>query len=452
MALSAGPDPAHAPAGAAMPAADANALIEQSRRNVRARLGNRDFHATLLLGAAFLVTAVALALGADSIRSADALTLILLVGAYAVSSRVDFEIGTGYAVPTQLVLVPMLVLLPVPIVPLCVLAGLLLGGAPDYLRGNVPVERSLLRLVNSWHAVGPVLVLLAAGEPLPTPRHLHVYALAVLTHFAFDFASTAARDRLGLGIPPLSLLPIMRWIWAVDLALTPVAILAALASVAYPELVLFSLPLMGLLAHFARDRKAHIDKVLELSQAYRGTAFLLGDVVEADDAYTGSHSRHVVDLVLDVADRLGVPPSERHHAEFTALLHDVGKIRIPSEIINKPGPLDDEEWAIMKTHTIAGQEMLERVGGMLGEVGALVRSCHERWDGTGYPDGLAGAEIPRVARIVCCCDAWSAMTTDRPYRAARSVPEALEELRRCSGTHFDPAVVEALAAVVTAPR
>ena len=98
----------------------------------------------------------------------------------------------------------------------------------------------------------------------------------------------------------------------------------------------------------------------------------------------------------------------------------------------------------METHTIEGQLMLERVGGLLGEVGRLVRSCHERWDGRGYPDGLVGDETPRVARIVCCCDAFSAMTTDRPYRKALSLAEAFAELKACAGTQFDPAVVEAL--------
>jgi HD-GYP domain-containing protein (c-di-GMP phosphodiesterase class II) len=103
---------------------------------------------------------------------------------------------------------------------------------------------------------------------------------------------------------------------------------------------------------------------------------------------------------------------------------------------------------VIETHTVEGQRMLERVGGMLGEVGRLVRSCHERWDGEGYPDGLAGEAIPLVARVVCACDAFSAMTTDRPYRDALSVEAALAELRRCSGTQFDPDVVDALVAVV----
>ena len=98
----------------------------------------------------------------------------------------------------------------------------------------------------------------------------------------------------------------------------------------------------------------------------------------------------------------------------------------------------------METHTVVGEEMLDRVGGVLGNVGNLVRSCHERYDGGGYPDGLAGEQIPLVARIVCCCDAYSAITTDRPYRQGRTPAEALAEIRRCAGSQFDPAVVAAL--------
>src|SRR6185437_9864102 len=102
-------------------------------------------------------------------------------------------------------------------------------------------------------------------------------------------------------------------------------------------------------------------------------------------------------LVVSVADRLGLTARERQLAEFAALLHDVGKVKIPAAIINKPGPLDDAEWELMKTHTMVGEQMLERVGGLLGEVGQIVRSCHERWDGTGYPDGLVGDNIPLAA-------------------------------------------------------
>ncbi|MGH3129864.1 MAG: HD-GYP domain-containing protein, partial [Gaiellaceae bacterium] len=206
------------------------------------------------------------------------------------------------------------------------------------------------------------------------------------------------------------------------------------------------------LAYFARERKARIDHALELSHAYRGTALLLGDVVEADDSYTGLHSQDVVALVLGVAERLGLDTPARREAEFTALLHDVGKVKIPKEIINKPGALTPEEREVINTHTIEGERMLEKIGGLLGDVGHLVRSCHERWDGDGYPDGLVGEEIPLVARIVCACDAFSAMTTDRPYRKSMSHEDALDELRRCAGAQFDPAVVEALVDVAGVAR
>jgi HD-GYP domain-containing protein (c-di-GMP phosphodiesterase class II) len=430
---------------------DADALIERSRQLAATPLGDRDRLASFLIGGSFLAVSVPLAVLAHSSRQVGFLTLVVFVASYALASRIDFEIGTGSAVPTQLVFVPMLALLPVQYVPLCVAAGLLLGGLPDYARGRVPVDRSVLRLVNSWHAVGPALVLVAAGQPEPTSTNLPIYALALLSQFAFDFASTALRDRLGLGVSPLSLLRFMVWIWAVDSALTPIAVLAALGCGAHPSLVVVSLPLIGLLAYFARERQVRIDHALELGHAYRGTAMLLGDVVEADDAYTGSHSRDVVTLVLDVADRMGLDAHERRNAEFAALLHDIGKIKVPGDIINKPGKLTDEEWEIMKTHTVEGERLLSQIGGILGNVGQIVRSCHEDWDGTGYPDGLVAEDIPLVARIVRVCDAFSAMTTDRSYRKARPADEAIAELRRCSGTDFDPLVVDALAAAVSTP-
>jgi HD-GYP domain-containing protein (c-di-GMP phosphodiesterase class II) len=241
----------------------------------------------------------------------------------------------------------------------------------------------------------------------------------------------------------------MGWVFLVDSLLAPIGLLAALAATASPPGFLLALPLVLLLAIFAKERSARIDNALELSHAYRGTAFLLGDVVEADDAYTGSHSRDVVELVLAVADELALDSRERRRAELAALLHDVGKIRIPNEIINKTGALDPEERALINTHTIEGQRLLERVGGLLGEVGIIVRSCHERFDGNGYPDALAGEDIPLVARVICCCDALNAMTTNRPYRKALLFADALAELERGAGSQFDPLVVDALVRVVT---
>jgi HD-GYP domain-containing protein (c-di-GMP phosphodiesterase class II) len=155
-----------------------------------------------------------------------------------------------------------------------------------------------------------------------------------------------------------------------------------------------------------------------------------------------------VDLVNAVADELGVDEDSRQELEFAAMLHDVGKISIPKSILHKPSALTDHEFEVIKHHTIEGQFMLDRVGGLLGRVGEIVRSCHERWDGTGYPDQLMGEQIPLAARIVFACDAYNAMTTDRPYRAAMSPEAACEELRENAGTQFDPWVVDALVSVV----
>jgi putative nucleotidyltransferase with HDIG domain len=233
-------------------------------------------------------------------------------------------------------------------------------------------------------------------------------------------------------------------VYLIDAGLAPIGLAVAFAATESSNAVVLALPLVALLTVFSHERRGRIDSELELRDAYRGTAFLLGDVVEADDAYTGLHSRQVVDLTLSVVDELGLSPRDRRDAEFAALLHDVGKVRIPNEIINKRGPLTAEERAVIETHTIEGERMLHRVGGLLGSVGRIIRSCHERYDGSGYPDGLAGEQIPLVARIVACCDAFNAMTTDRPYRAALSHSEAVAELQRNRGTQFDPRVVDAL--------
>jgi putative nucleotidyltransferase with HDIG domain len=233
-----------------------------------------------------------------------------------------------------------------------------------------------------------------------------------------------------------------------DACLAPVGLAIAFAAVGRPAAALLSLPLSGLLQFFARDRRARMETAVELSRAYRGTALLLGDVIGDDDAYTGSHSRDVVELAMAVGPQMGLDEDQLRRLEFAALLHDVGKIAIPKEIINKPGQLDTEEWSIMRTHTIAGQKMLDRVGGFMTEVGKIIRSHHERWDGGGYPDGLAGEEIPLEARIITCCDAWNAMRTDRVYRKALSYEVALAELLRNNGSQFDPRVVAALLRVV----
>jgi HD-GYP domain-containing protein (c-di-GMP phosphodiesterase class II) len=425
-----------------------DSLVADAREWEAQRLAVRERTAVGLTAMAFVATAAALIVvvpsGGGGASPGVALGVVLC---FALASRVQFEVGFASAVPTQLAFMPMLFLVPLGWAPALVAAGFIAGKLPDQLRGAWHRERIALSLVSSWFAVGPVLVLWALGEPAPTVSHLPIVGAALAAQFAFDFAGSAARGCAGLGLPVRVLPGMLAPAWLVDLTLTPLGLVLAEVGRVEPYAFLLGLPLMGLLAYFARERKARIDHALELSHAYRGTALLLGDMVEADDTYTGLHSQDVVSLVLAVSEHLHLGERDRLDAELTALLHDIGKVRIPDAIINKPGPLSPEEREVINTHTIEGERMLEQVGGLLGHVGHLVRSCHERWDGAGYPDGLAGESIPLISRIVCTCDAFSAMTTDRSYRRAMTQAEAVEELRRCAGADFDPGVVAALIAV-----
>jgi HD-GYP domain-containing protein (c-di-GMP phosphodiesterase class II) len=293
------------------------------------------------------------------------------------------------------------------------------------------------------------VVLAAAGSPEASLDLWWLYVLAFAAQVVVDVAVAMLREWLGSGIPPDLQLRLLGFSVLVDVALAPVGLLAALATPGGVLPLLMLMPLIGLLAVLGREREQRIQHTIELSDAYRGTALLMGELLVADDAYTGGeHTSGVVALALDVGTRIGLDARDQRNLEFGALLHDVGKIRVPDAIINKPGKLTAEEWEIVKRHPADGQEMLDRIGGVLGEVGIVVRGHHERWDGGGYPDGLVGTAIPLASRIICASDAFSAMTTNRSYRAAMSLPEAIEELRSCSGTQFDPQVVEAIIGVV----
>jgi HD-GYP domain-containing protein (c-di-GMP phosphodiesterase class II) len=169
--------------------------------------------------------------------------------------------------------------------------------------------------------------------------------------------------------------------------------------------------------------------------------------LEASDGYTGEHSTAVVALSVAVARRLGVPESEIPDIEQAALLHDIGKVGVIDSILNKPGPLDEDEWAAMQEHSKIGQRIVSSIES-LAHLAPLIRSGHERWDGTGYPDGLSGEEIPLASRIIFACDSFHAMISDRPYRAALSVREALDELERSSGTQFYPGACRALCEII----
>ncbi len=187
----------------------------------------------------------------------------------------------------------------------------------------------------------------------------------------------------------------------------------------------------------------------QLDRAYLGTAEALSAALEAKDSYTASHSQSIADHAVAVGHRLGMEGEGLRMLRYAAAFHDIGKLAIPQEVLNKRGPLNDEEWQAMKMHTLIGERILRPIE-FLAPIRPVVRAAHERWDGGGYPDGLAGEEIPLSARILFACDAYDAMTTDRSYRQALPETEARAELRRNSGSQFDPEVVRVLLEVVEA--
>ena len=196
------------------------------------------------------------------------------------------------------------------------------------------------------------------------------------------------------------------------------------------------------LAHQAKLAIESAENFESLEHTFVSTVASLANALEANDAYTSSHARWISDMSLLVGRRLHLDRDTLKRLELAALFHDIGKIGIPSEILQKPGPLTEEEFEIVKQHPELGEKILAPID-RLADVRPIVRACHERWDGLGYPDGRKGTEIPLEARIVLVCDAFHAMVTDRPYRQHLPDDEAVRRLREAAGTQFDPAVVEA---------
>jgi putative nucleotidyltransferase with HDIG domain len=418
-------------------------VLEELLKRDGSMLSAAERRSAFVVGAAFVGSAVALFALTGSRGSAQGLPAVAALVAMALAMNVRFDVGGGYTVATQLAFIPLLFALPAALIAPAVVGALMLGRVPDVVRGALRPTRLLLAIPNAWFALGPA-VTLALVQPDGGRAGLGLVALVFLAQVAGDFAASSVREALISGAPIREQLKEAAWVYSVDAALAPIGFLAARTLADGPVVVFCLVPLLALLGVFSHARRARMESLLELNTAYRGTALVLGDVIQADDGYTGEHSQGVVELAMQVGRRLSLDQPALRNLEFAALLHDVGKIAIPKDIINKPGRLDPHEWAIIKTHTVEGQKMLDRIGGFMREVGHIVRSHHERWDGTGYPDEIAGRAISIEARIISCCDAYSAMTTTRSYRRAMPIPTATEELVRNAGTQFDPVVVDAL--------
>jgi HD-GYP domain-containing protein (c-di-GMP phosphodiesterase class II)/putative methionine-R-sulfoxide reductase with GAF domain len=214
---------------------------------------------------------------------------------------------------------------------------------------------------------------------------------------------------------------------------------------AIPPAVTYGERELELLGGLAQQTKLALQSATSyetLERTFFSTVEALANALEANDEYTSSHARWITDLALKVGAELNLDQAALKRLELGALFHDIGKIGVPSTILTKAGPLTPDERAIVETHPLLGERILAPIE-QLEEVRPIVRACHERWDGTGYPDHLSAEEIPIESRIIFACDAFHAMTTDRPYRKALAADEARRRLREGAGSQFDPRVVDA---------
>ena len=309
---------------------DSEALLRVGEeRLVRPRLSRRELITHSVRAGSFLIVASLIAALAPWHPSLSASTLVFVVIAYGVAQRVKFPVMDGWTAPTQLAFVPALFVLPTPLVPLVIAGAILVSRVPDMVSGRARVSMLPAFVGDAWYTVGPALVLILADDQLFTWAHWPIYVCAFLAQVLFDAGATVASAWFAEGIKPRLQLPLLSWMYLVDAALAPIGLLIAAAASVRPGLLLLALSPLAMLWLFARERKQRLDDTVALSTAYRGTALLLGDIVEADDHYTGMHSRDVVDLSVAIAVELGLDASSRRNVEFAALLHDVGKIRIP---------------------------------------------------------------------------------------------------------------------------
>ena len=576
-------------------------LLEDSWAARSRRVSKRELIAEAIAALLFLLAAGLLAvLGGDG-QTIDPWVAGLLVALYAVVSRIEFPIGTGYFVPSYLVLVPMFVMLPPALVPLLTALALVLGAAAQWATGRARPERLLFSIPDAWHTVGAALVLVLFADGQIGAGLASVYVAALLAAYTFDLLSATAREAAALGVTSEVQVEVVARVWLVDACLAPIGLLIANAASGAPAKLLYVLPLSALLFILARDRTARIAQAQQrLEQAFtdpltglgnrrmlagdlqerierasesepvalivldlngfkgyndkfghgagdamlarlgaklaaavapHGIAYRLGGdefcvladavdgrgdsaaaaaaaaLTEQGEQFAVSAAHGVVlvpdevddpDLALRLADErmyghkhggsaatreqaqllltrsietrrptldestpsvadyagrvgrmLGMDAEEIDVTTRAGELHDLGEVGIPDAILEKPGALDESEWELIRHHTILGAQILNAAP-PLRPVARIVRATHERWDGRGYPDGLAAEAIPLGARIVAACDAYAAMVGERPYARTLSHSEACRELQLEAGKQFDPQVVDAFLAVLAA--
>ena len=330
--------------------------------------------------------------------------------------------------------------------PLAIVAAL--GTLPVYLWTATPPRgvRVMFNVAQTIISAGGAGLLYGAliaqfGVAFPQGPSLLAIALAAITYTILNRLLVGGIVALSNREPLTSALRSMGPAALVEIPYVGIAVLGVvILQFASPwALVLMAVP--ALVARYALLAFQRLDEAYD--RLVRGFV----KAIEVKDLYTRGHSERVAELSVEVAEELGIPYDERRLTRYAALLHDVGKIGVPLCVINKPGPLDDDEFELIKQHPTIGAEILRDID-FLSPAIDIVRFHHERLDGKGYPHGIAEDELSLIVRIVTAVDAFDAMTSTRSYRRAFSVAEALEELRRCAGRQFDPEVVEAVATTV----
>jgi diguanylate cyclase (GGDEF)-like protein len=351
----------------AAPEAADEALLAEARSRARTRLRGRELPVSLVIGGGFLAASIAMAVLLHSgvvFRPATAALLVLML---AIVSRIEFEIGTGSVVPTQVVLVPMLLLLPAPMVPLFVAAGYALGGVIDHAKGRRHLQRTAVLLGNCWHAFAPALVLALFAGPTPRWHDWPIYLAALAAQFAFDFASSVGREWLAFGISPRKLLPFFRWVYTVDALLAPMGLLAAFESGRMRYAFLLTLPTVCLFGLLARERRGRIERAQAFKQAFDGAY-----VDARRDALTGLANR----LAWDEAIARAQAAVDETATPASVIVLDVDGLKLAND--SRGHEFGDDLLRLVASlvrSTVREQDVVARIGG--DEVAVLLPNADE---------------------------------------------------------------------------
>jgi hypothetical protein len=442
------------------------ALIAAWRERRGHPMGDRESVVAGTLALGYFLAALGVALLLPWEESADPLTVAWLVALFVVALRIHFEVGAGWVSAAELVFVPLLFAVPLPLVPLLVPACFAIEELPDLLSGRSHGHRWMNWLADSWFVVGPVLLLglLAPGDP--QLGFAWVYALALAAQVAVGIVIPVVREQLVGRIVFRDELRSAATAYQLNVLLAPVGFAIAYAAARNPAWLIALAPLVALLAVLARLHAARIDRLVNQHRDFWGR--FVADSRAVERCWTASHVsedwRSLPELTLAVAQELGLEYRLRFDLAFAA--HDAARYYMPRTVIVGPA-LSQDQQEREHPHPLEAERRVELLSSLLKKrlaaargarrllaelsddwgvrrQAALVGASRERWDGGGQPDGLRGEEIPLGSRIIACCEAYSAMTSGRAYRSPMSQETALEELRRAAGSKFDPRVVEAL--------